>query len=288
MSTTSVTSRNDSHRGPGAGRAGPGRCAGSRRRSSALHPLPATMPAPCSTRRRPATSPCRRPRSSSTPSRAVRTARSRSPSCGPWAATAACPRSSTRTAAAGSSATSPPTSAWCATWPRRPAPRSSSSTTPRSPEAHYPVAIEQVYATVRWVAEHGAELGLDGSRLAVAGDSVGGNMTAAVTLLAKERGGPAIRYQALLYPVTNAAFDTDTYEQFAEGPWLTRKAMQWFWDAYAPRRLEAVRADGLAAAGNPGAAARACRRRWSSPTRRTCCATRARPTGASCARRASM
>lgn len=105
---------------------------------------------------------------------------------------------------------------------------------PRSPEARYPLAIEQVYATVRWVARHGAELGLDGSRLAVAGESVGGNMTAAVTLLAKERGGPAIRYQALLYPVTNAAFDTDTYAQFAEGPWLTRKAMQWFWDAYAP------------------------------------------------------
>lgn len=105
---------------------------------------------------------------------------------------------------------------------------------PRSPEARYPVAIEQVYATVRWVARYGTELGLDGSRLAVAGDGVGGNMTAAVTLLAKERGGPPIRYQALLYPVTNAAFDTDSYEQFAEGPWLTRKAMQWFWDAYLP------------------------------------------------------
>jgi acetyl esterase len=103
-----------------------------------------------------------------------------------------------------------------------------------SPEARYPVAIEQAYATLQWVAKHGAELGLDGSRLAVAGEGVGGNMTAAVTLLAKERGGPAIRYQALLYPVTNAAFDTDTYDQFAEVPWLTRKAMQWFWDAYVP------------------------------------------------------
>ena len=101
-----------------------------------------------------------------------------------------------------------------------------------SPETRYPVAIEQVYATVRWVADHGAELGLDGSRLAVAGDSAGGNMTAAVTLLAKERGGPALRYQALLYPVTDAAFDTDSYEQFADGPGLTRAAMRWFWDAY--------------------------------------------------------
>src|SRR5918998_2056085 len=110
-----------------------------------------------------------------------------------------------------------------------------------SPEARYPVAIEQAYATVKWVARYGAELGLDGSRLAVAGESVGGNMTAAVTLLAKERGGPAIRYQALLYPVTDAAFDTDTYDQFADGPWLTRTAMAWFWDAYAPD--PAVRAE---------------------------------------------
>jgi acetyl esterase len=110
-----------------------------------------------------------------------------------------------------------------------------------SPEAHYPVAIEQVYAALRWVAEHGAEHGIDGRRLAVAGESVGGNMTAAVTLLAKARGGPVIRYQALLYPVTDAAFDTDTYDRFADGPWLTRKAMAWFWDAYAPDR--AVRAE---------------------------------------------
>lgn len=105
---------------------------------------------------------------------------------------------------------------------------------PRSPEARYPVAIEQVYATARWVATYGAELGLDGSRLAVAGDSVGGNMTAAVTLLAKERGGPPFRFQALLYPVTNADFETGSYGQFAGGPWLTRKGMQWFWDAYLP------------------------------------------------------
>jgi acetyl esterase len=103
-----------------------------------------------------------------------------------------------------------------------------------SPEARYPKAIEQVYATLQWVAKYGAELGLDGSRLAVAGDSVGGNMTAAATLLAKARGGPAIRFQALLYPVTNAAFDTGSYDEFANGPWLTRRNMQWFWDAYAP------------------------------------------------------
>ncbi len=103
-----------------------------------------------------------------------------------------------------------------------------------SPEARYPVAIEQVYATLQWVAMYGAELGLDGSKLAIAGDSVGGNMTAAVAMLARDRGGPAIRYQALFYPVADAAFDTASYEQFEEGPWLTRNAMRWFWDAYAP------------------------------------------------------
>ncbi|HWR17233.1 MAG TPA: alpha/beta hydrolase [Terriglobales bacterium] len=103
-----------------------------------------------------------------------------------------------------------------------------------SPEAQFPVPIEQAYAATKYVAEHGAELGLDSSRLAVAGDSVGGNMTAAVTLLAKERGGPEIQYQVMLYPVTDASMSTESYRQFADGPWLTANAMAWFWDAYAP------------------------------------------------------
>jgi acetyl esterase len=103
-----------------------------------------------------------------------------------------------------------------------------------SPEAQYPVPIEQAYAATKYIAEHGTELGLDPTRLAVAGDSVGGNMTAAVTLLAKERGGPKIRYQVLLYPVTDAGMDTGSYNQFADGPWLTKASMAWFWDAYAP------------------------------------------------------
>ncbi len=110
----------------------------------------------------------------------------------------------------------------------------------RSPEARYPQAIEEAYTAATWVVEHGVELGLDGCRLAVAGDSVGGNMAAAVTLLAKERGNPVIRYQALFYPVTDAAMDTGSYQEFAEGPWLTRKAMAWFWDAYAPDRASRV------------------------------------------------
>src|SRR4029077_8918151 len=94
--------------------------------------------------------------------------------------------------------------------------------------------IEEAYAATRYIAEHGGELGLDPARMAVAGDSVGGNMTAAVTLLAKQRGGPAIRYQVMFYPVTDANLDTGTYHEFADGPWLTRPAMEWFWNAYAP------------------------------------------------------
>jgi acetyl esterase len=103
-----------------------------------------------------------------------------------------------------------------------------------SPEAHFPVAIEQEYAVAKYVAEHGGEFNVDSSRMAVVGDSVGGNMTAAVTILAKERGGPRFRFQALFYPVTDAGFDTPSYKTFANGPWLTEPAMKWFWDAYAP------------------------------------------------------
>jgi acetyl esterase len=103
-----------------------------------------------------------------------------------------------------------------------------------SPEAHYPVAIEEAYAAAKYVADHADELGIDASRLAIAGDSVGGNMATALTMLAKERGGPTIRFQALFYPVTDATFDTESYRKFAEGPWLTRRNMQWFFDAYAP------------------------------------------------------
>src|SRR6266581_1080603 len=101
-----------------------------------------------------------------------------------------------------------------------------------SPEAKYPTALEECYSVMKWVAEHGLEHGMDPERLAVAGDSVGGNMTAAVTLLARERGGPDIRLQLLFYPVTDAACDTASYHQFAEGYHLRRDAMMWFWDQY--------------------------------------------------------
>jgi len=101
-----------------------------------------------------------------------------------------------------------------------------------SPEAKYPTAIEENYAVVQWVVEHGAAHGLDPARLAVAGDSVGGNMPAAVTLMAKARGGPRIHQQLLFYPVTDASFDTASYHQFATGYFLRRDAMLWFWDQY--------------------------------------------------------
>jgi acetyl esterase len=104
----------------------------------------------------------------------------------------------------------------------------------RSPEARYPVAIEQAYAATRYVVDQSASLGIDPSRLAVVGDSVGGNMAAALTLMARERRGPKIAFQVLFYPVTDADFDTASYTRFADGPWLTKRAMQWFWDAYLP------------------------------------------------------
>ncbi|MEU4572574.1 alpha/beta hydrolase [Nonomuraea sp. ATR24] len=102
----------------------------------------------------------------------------------------------------------------------------------RSPEARYPVAIEQAYATAQWIIRDGAAEGLDASRLAVAGDSVGGNMAAALTILAKRRGDVRFVHQSLYYPVTDAGQDTGSYREFADGPYLTAKAMAWFWDAY--------------------------------------------------------
>ncbi|HDS0917528.1 TPA: alpha/beta hydrolase [Pseudomonas putida] len=101
-----------------------------------------------------------------------------------------------------------------------------------SPEARYPTAINQAYAATRWVAEHGKEIGVDGKRLAVAGNSVGGNMAAVVALKAKQAGTPALRFQLLLWPVTDASFETASYKQFAEGHFLTTGMMKWFWDSY--------------------------------------------------------
>ncbi|MEK4460803.1 alpha/beta hydrolase [Paenibacillus sp. FSL H8-0315] len=101
-----------------------------------------------------------------------------------------------------------------------------------SPEAKYPTAIEEIYAVLQWTAEKGSEHGLDTSKLSIAGDSVGGNMAAAITLMAKERSGPKIAKQLLFYPVTDASFDTESYHEFAESYFLQRDGMKWFWDQY--------------------------------------------------------
>lgn len=110
-----------------------------------------------------------------------------------------------------------------------------------APEARYPVALQQCLAALEWVAAHGGEHGLDGSRIAVAGDSSGGNLAAALALLVSQRSGPPLAGQLLYYPVTDATFGTESYQQFATGHWLRRDAMQWYWDQYAPNasaRLE--------------------------------------------------
>jgi len=111
----------------------------------------------------------------------------------------------------------------------------------RSPEAAYPVALEQGYATAQWIVHEGAVNGLDPNRIAVAGDSVGGGMTAALALMASERGDVRFVHQSMYYPVTDAAMNTGSYQQFAEGYFLLAKSMAWFWDAYLPdvgRRAE--------------------------------------------------
>jgi len=101
-----------------------------------------------------------------------------------------------------------------------------------APEARFPAPPEDCYAATRWLVEHAADLGVDASRLAVAGDSAGGNLAIAVSRLARERQGPAIRHQCLFYPVTDAARDSASYHDFAEGYLLSRAMMGWFWEQY--------------------------------------------------------
>lgn len=152
-----------------------------------------------------------------------------------------------------------------------------------SPESRYPVAIEQNYTVAQWVVTEGASQGLDTSRIAVVSDSVGGNMSAALTLMAKDRGDVPLVQQVLFYPVTDAAFDNGSYHQFATDYYLRRDGMQWFWDQYTTdekQRAEItaspLRATTEQLTGLP--------RRSSSPARPTSCVTRARPTRPSSAR----
>ncbi len=103
-----------------------------------------------------------------------------------------------------------------------------------SPGVRYPVAIEEAYHAMEYVANNGRQLNLDSSRLAVSGDSAGGNMAAVMTIMAKQRNGPKIAYQVLFYPVTDANFDTPSYHSFASGYELDRDTMERFWDSYLP------------------------------------------------------
>ena len=102
------------------------------------------------------------------------------------------------------------------------------------PEAKYPTQLDECYTTLKWVSAHAAEFGADGTRIAVAGNSVGGNMTAALALMSKDKNGPKIAYQVLLIPATDASVDTESYHEFGTGRFLARAFMKYGWDLYAP------------------------------------------------------
>ncbi len=103
-----------------------------------------------------------------------------------------------------------------------------------SPEARYPQAIRELFSALQYISKESEGLNFQSGKIAVAGDSVGGNMATVMALMAKENNGPKIIFQLLFYPVTDAAMNTHSYEEYAEGPWLTSKAMEWFWNAYEP------------------------------------------------------
>ncbi len=107
-----------------------------------------------------------------------------------------------------------------------------------APEGHYPTAHNQGYVAAKWIEKEGGKLNLDTSRMAIAGDSVGGLMATAIAMMAVQFGGPRFLFQVLFYPATNAAFDTPSYEKFAKGYYLDRDAMKWFWDMYVPNKTE--------------------------------------------------
>ncbi len=148
------------------------------------------------------------------------------------------------------------------------------------PDAVFPTQVEQNYAAAKWVAEHGAEIGVDGSRIAVAGNSVGGDMSAALTLMAKDRGGPNIRLQVLLIPATDTNFETQSYRDFDTGRFLARAFMQFGWDIYAPD--EKTRSNRMQCrCGQRSINCAGCRRPWSSRRRTIRSATKAKPMHAS-------
>jgi acetyl esterase len=109
-----------------------------------------------------------------------------------------------------------------------------------APEAKFPAAAEDCYAATRWIAENASSLGIDATRIAVGGDSAGGNLAAVTALLARDRGGPRLAHQLLVYPVIDCAFDTKSYLENAEGYFLTREMMRWFWHHYLEKPDQAA------------------------------------------------
>jgi acetyl esterase/lipase len=107
-----------------------------------------------------------------------------------------------------------------------------------SPEARYPQAINEIYAATKWVAENGNDINVDGNNIAIVGNSVGGNMATVTTILAKERKGPQIKLQVMLWPVADARFDSRSYQKFGTDRFLTSSMMQWMFDQYAPDKKQ--------------------------------------------------
>lgn len=103
-----------------------------------------------------------------------------------------------------------------------------------SPEAKYPVALKEIYSVLEYIYENPDEFNIDNDSIAIAGDSAGANMATVTALKAKNQNGPKLKFQCLFYPVTNADMDTKSYDLFKDGPWLSKKAMEWFFEAYAP------------------------------------------------------
>jgi acetyl esterase len=146
-----------------------------------------------------------------------------------------------------------------------------------SPEAHYPTAINEAFAATKWVALHGGEINVDPNRLAIVGNSVGGNMTAVIALMAKAKGGPAIKCQVMFWPVTDANFETESYNQYDEGYFLTKPMMKWFWEPTRLTRNNARRSTRLPCR-QLSSSSRTCRQRWCRRPAMMYCATRAKRT----------
>ena len=118
-----------------------------------------------------------------------------------------------------------------------------------SPEAHYPQAINEIYAATKWVSEHGNELFVDGKRMAIVGNSVGGNMSTVTTLMIKTRGGPDLRLQVLMWPILDSGFDTESYRLFGKDRFLTTSLIKWMYDQYTkdPQQRKEIYASPLQA-----------------------------------------